>query len=179
VKGGYVASVERKYSLISVDRLTTSIQVCLGALSPFQFQHLAENVCFVIRVFKVARDDYTHSVIIASLFTLTKCTTSLNKIRMAAANDTNHAQLIKQIQDGFPPSRQATPPSLREFWEVRHRLSTLEGVAFLGHRTVIPSPMCKQMLEFLHSAHQQGVTGMKARANETIYWLGMDATIKQ
>ena len=102
----------------------------------------------------LARDDYTHSVIITSLFTLTKCTTFLNDIRMADANDTNYAQLIKQIQDGFPPSRQATPPSLREFWEVRHRLSTLEGVAFLGHHTVIPSSMRKQMLEFLPRCHR-------------------------
>ena len=107
----------------------------------------------------ISRDDYARGVFIASLFTLTKCTTSLDDIRNAAAKDPLYNQLIQQIQDGFPSSRHATPPPLREFWEVRHRLSTLDGVAFLGQRTVIPSGMRKHMLEFLHSAHQ-GISGM-------------------
>ena len=33
------------------------------------------------------------------------------------------------------------------------------------------------MLRCLHAAHQ-GVVGMKARANESVYWPGMDASIR-
>ena len=35
---------------------------------------------------------------------------------------------------------------------------------------------CRKVLHCLHSTHQ-GVVGMKARANDLVYWPGMDATI--
>ena len=42
----------------------------------------------------------------------------------------------------------------------------------MDHRIVIPPSLQKHVLYALHSAHQ-GVSGMKARANATIYWPGM------
>ena len=80
------------------------------------------------------------------------------------------------IESGFPQSRSATPPSLRKYWEVRHRLSTSQGVALLDHRLVIPASLQKDTLNILHSAHQ-GVTSMKARAATSVYWPGMEANI--
>ena len=42
----------------------------------------------------------------------------------------------------------------------------------MDHRIVIPPSLQKHVLYVLHSAHQS-VSGMKARANATIYWSGM------
>ena len=42
----------------------------------------------------------------------------------------------------------------------------------LYDRTVIPQALRKQILQSLHYAHQ-GWTGMKARANQCVYWPGM------
>ena len=41
---------------------------------------------------------------------------------------------------------------------------------------LIPKPLRKKILHCLHSAHQ-GVDGMKARANDSVYWPGMNASI--
>ena len=125
-----------------------------------------------------SRDEYVRAVAATALHSLTNCTTSHDDIRRAATSDPSYNQLVQQIQQGFPSSKHATPPNLREYWEVRQRLSTIDGVALLDQRTVIPQSLRRQMLESLHSAHQ-GVTGMKARANQSIYWPGMDASIKQ
>ena len=47
----------------------------------------------------------------------------------------------------------------------------------MDHRIVIPPSLQKHVLYALHSAHQ-GVSGMKARANTTVYWPGMINNIR-
>ena len=54
---------------------------------------------------------------------------------------------------------------------------TDNGLILMDNRIVIPKKFRKQILISLHSAHQ-GITGMKARTNETVYWPGMDASIR-
>ena len=46
----------------------------------------------------------------------------------------------------------------------------------MDQRVVIPSSLRKSVLEALHSANQ-GVTGMRRRANSTVYWPGMHSAI--
>ena len=102
---------------------------------------------------------------------------TLDQVRHAGQLDTSYTQLIANVHNGFPSSRNNTSPNLREFWEVRHRLSSLNGIALLDKRIIIPRALRKQVLEHLHSAHQ-GVTSMKARAAHCIYWPGLDAAIR-
>ena len=47
----------------------------------------------------------------------------------------------------------------------------------MDRRIVIPKPLRKKILHCLHSAHQ-GVDGMRARANDSVYWPGMNASIR-
>ena len=49
--------------------------------------------------------------------------TSLDCIRFAGQKDTQYTLLGKTIDNGFPKSRQATLPTIREYWEVRNHLS--------------------------------------------------------
>ena len=86
--------------------------------------------------------------------------------------------LASQVADGFPASRRLTDPAIRDFWEVRHRLSADEGLVFMDRRIVVPASLQKRVLRCLHSAHQ-GVLGMKSRANGSVYWQGMDATFSR
>ena len=96
----------------------------------------------------------------------------------AACADDHYQDLLNMVVGGFPEKRNATEPAhLREFWEVRHRLSVLDGVVLLDQRLVIPRALRKVVLERLHSANQ-GVTGMKFRANQCVYWPGLDASIR-
>ena len=59
---------------------------------------------------------------------------------------------------------------------MRHCLSTDNGLVLLDRRIFIPKTQRRKVLHCLRSAHQ-GVVGMKARANELVYWPGMDALI--
>ena len=43
-------------------------------------------------------------------------------------------------------------------------------------RIIIPKSLRKKVLHFLHSTHQ-GVDSMKACANDSVYWSGMNASI--
>lgn len=102
---------------------------------------------------------------------------SPDMVRAAGRGDDAYALLAKYIEEGFPSSRSQVDPSIRGFWEIRNRLSANRGLVMLDRRIVIPSSLRKRVLRCLHSAHQ-GVVGMKARANETIYWPGLDADIR-
>ena len=64
--------------------------------------------------------------------------TSLDHIRFAGQKDTQYTLLGKTIDNGFPNSRQATPPTIREYWEVRNRLSNDNGL-ILDSNTNLPA----------------------------------------
>ena len=98
-------------------------------------------------------------------------------IRAAGRGDAAYTILNTQIIEGFPSSRSKVDPLIRSFWEVRDRLSADNGLIMLDRRIVVPTGLRKRVLRCLHAAHQ-GITGMKARANETVYWPGMDASLR-
>ena len=98
-------------------------------------------------------------------------------IRAAGRGDQAYTILASQVVEGFPASRSLTDPAIRDFWEVRHRLSADEGLVFMDRRIVVPASLRKRVLRCLHSAHQV-VLGMKSRANGSVYWPGMDAAIR-
>lgn len=88
-----------------------------------------------------------------------------------------YVSLLQTVQDGFPRQRQEIPEILRPFWEVCERLSTVDGVALMDSRPVIPPALHSRVLEVLHSAHQ-GIAGMKARARLSVYWPGLDKSFR-
>ena len=78
---------------------------------------------------------------------------------------------------GFPISKQLLDPVLRGYWEVHSRLTHSDDIISLDQRTVIPQKLQKQVLQHFHFAHQ-GITSMKARANQCGYWPEMSKSIK-
>ena len=105
------------------------------------------------------------------------CTVTLDQIRILGEADQEYLDLATVISSGFPHKRTSLQPNLREFWEVRDRLSHSNGIILMNHRIVIPKALRTQVLQNLHAAHQ-GTTGMSARANQTVYWPGMNACIR-
>ena len=99
-------------------------------------------------------------------------------VRAAAAEDAVYTKLMRIIETGFPFTRHMVDPEIREYWSVRHRLSNDNGIILLDSRIVIPKALRKRILNCLHMAHQ-GCTGMQSRAQVSIYWPGMNASIKQ
>ena len=105
--------------------------------------------------------------------------TTIDDVQQAALLNKQYQDLLTIIRLGFPTKRNLTNPAhLRNFWDVRHRLSELNGVAYMDNRIVVPAILRKIILETLHSANQ-GISGMKFRANNCVYWPGLDTSIKQ
>ena len=91
-------------------------------------------------------------------------------------SDNLYTKLIHTINQGFPHKRSLREPNICDFWEVRHRLSTNRGLVLMDERIVIPKSFRTKILHCLHAVHQGG-DGMKACANDTVFWPGMNASI--
>ena len=76
---------------------------------------------------------------------------TLSDLSSCAKNDGKYCKLIATISNGFPSTRQQLDPELREYWEVRSRLSVNKGIVFLDDHTVIPNTLRNQILDNLHS----------------------------
>ena len=73
------------------------------------------------------------------------------------------------IVSGFLSSKNNVPVDVQLFWKFRHDLYIIGGVVLIKHHTVIPSSLCPEVLQFLHSTHQ-GVKSMNERAKVEVYW---------
>ena len=103
---------------------------------------------------------------------------SLPKLMMAIRQDSTYLQLQDLICNGFPSSKHNVSPELQCYWNVRDRLTqTRKGVILMDQRIIIPTNYRKHVLNLLHSAHQ-GVSSMKRRANECVYWPFMNNDMK-
>ena len=124
-------------------------------------------------------DDRVKSISLLSSFGASEniALISPDAIRTAGHNDLQYKKLIETIQNGFEKTRSLTAPEICEYWEVRHRLIVDDGLVLLDHRIVIPTSHRANVLRSLHSTHQ-GEVGMKACANESVYWPGMIASIR-
>lgn len=102
---------------------------------------------------------------------------SVERIEHETALDPTLQGLMNTIQNGFPACKDLCPIELREYFRYREDLSISEGVILYKTRVLIPKSLRREVLQYLHSAHQ-GVQGMKSRAAETIFWPGISASIK-
>ena len=103
----------------------------------------------------------------------------MDRLKNVCLADNEYKLLADTVEKGFPATRQATTPELRVFWEMgqQNRLSCFGPIVLLDKRLVIPKTLRNPILKALHSAHQ-GCSGMRARANQTVYWPGLNRAIK-
>ena len=81
-----------------------------------------------------AREEQIQSISILNLYSVSSGTISLDEIRNEGHSDPAYTALIVLIEEGFPSTRPNTDPALREFWEVRERLTTQDGIVYLDKR---------------------------------------------
>ena len=129
------------------------------------------------RDFETSLAEHMRAASISSITNLSQ-SISIDEVKEAGQADEQYTDLLRLIQSGFPRSRnKVQPPHLREFWGVKDRLTVIDDVALMDSRIVVPRSLRKQIMSNLHAANQ-GMSGMKARANQTVYWPGMDAQMK-
>ena len=123
-------------------------------------------------------DDDTYFHAIATLDALQPNVLTWNKVRLATASDMDMQDLLHFIEDGFPANIDQLPQSLQEFHRFKRHLSSVDGVILYKDRIVIPTPLRRNVLATLHSAHQ-GVTSMLARADSSVFWPGITTEIQK
>ena len=103
---------------------------------------------------------------------------SLDKVQQTTQVDTSCQKLKGYITMVFPGTRMLCDAEVREYWSViKDRLTITQDVIMLVSHILIPKELRKCVLQALHTEHQ-GVSGIKARANTTVYWPALNASIR-
>jgi hypothetical protein len=100
----------------------------------------------------------------------------LADLRSTAAGDADYMALAAAVESGFGTDRARVSNYIRQFWSIRHQLSTDDGLIIFGSRIVVPFSSRRDILQKLHAAHQ-GIVRTKRRAQQTVYWPGMSNDI--
>ena len=132
----------------------------------------------------IRRDDYdstlqieeeTRSAAVCALAELKAIT--FERVRLETTSDWTMLNLIELIEDGFPDKREQMPLQLRDFYQFREDLNTVDGVATYKDRIILPPSLRKEALDALHLAHHR-VTRMTHRVTQQPlqHWLCSQST---
>ena len=86
--------------------------------------------------------------------------------------------LYKVVKQGWPSDKALLPPEIQPYWSFRDEISIHEGVLLKSDQVIIPSSLRQEMLTKIHKAHQ-GADSSIRRAQETLFWPAMSATIRR
>ena len=102
------------------------------------------------------REDAIETVQISAIDFLNHCASisgetcsksiTMENLRTACKKESTYNKLVANIENGFPQSRMKTDPDLRDYWEVRHRLSSVDGIAMLDSRIIMRTNMSQNRL---------------------------------
>ena len=102
--------------------------------------------------------------------------TMLDEIRKQTAEDPILQDLRLQIQQGWISTKSKSNTS--QYNAYKDDLTIVEGIIMKGSQILIPASMRKDIKKKLHSGHQ-GVTKIKLRARDSVFWPGMSQDIEQ
>ncbi|TRY71070.1 hypothetical protein TCAL_12980, partial [Tigriopus californicus] len=93
----------------------------------------------------------------------------LEKIRRKTERNSVLIKLKKTIVQGFPEHKADLDVELRDYWKVRNKLTTINGLILYGAtRIVVPTTLRKEVMEELHAAHQGRVCTL-SRARKSVF----------
>ena len=113
-------------------------------------------------------EDITMATAVSSLDALSVQSVTLDRVRTMSASDPDMLELADLIENGMPDSRLKMPASLKDFFQFRDELSTIDGVILYRDRIVVPKSLREEVLDALHAAHQ-GVKSMIAGAEASVF----------
>ena len=99
------------------------------------------------------------------------------EMQQATAADPVMQALTSIIQQGWPKSKKDVPHALRQYWDYRDELSSVDGLLFKAQRLIVPHSWRKEMLDRIHESHQ-GIVKCKQRARDILFWPGMSSQIE-
>lgn len=100
----------------------------------------------------------------------------LEELQQAARADNTYVRLLDCVRHGFPRHRYGLHITLLDYWKIRDELYCDGDLVLYGPRIVVPAASRKTVLRRLHDSHR-GVEATKRRANQTVFWPGINADI--
>ena len=100
--------------------------------------------------------------------------TKYAEYQQATADDPVMQALKSVIQNGWPKNREDVPNTVRQYWDNRDELSSVDGLLFKAQRLVVPHSLRKEMLDLIHESHQR-IVKYKRRARDILFWTGMSS----
>ena len=102
----------------------------------------------------------------------------IDKLKEATMGDEVLTTLAEVILCGWPEERNKIPPAAMAYFHSRDEFAVQDGLIFKGQRIVIPLSMRPEIKKAIHSSHL-GVESCLRRAQECVYWPGMNAELRQ
>ena len=99
------------------------------------------------------------------------------EMQQATAADPVMQALTSIIQHGWPKSKKDVPNALRQYWDSRDELSSVDGLLFKAQRLIVPHSWRKEMLDHIHESHQ-GIVKCMQRARDILFCPGMSSQIE-
>ena len=121
-------------------------------------------------------EETTMAIAVSSLDALSVQSVPWDRVRTMSASDPDMLELADLIENGMPDSRLKMTAALKDFFQFRDELSTIDGEILYKDRIVIPHSLREEVLDALH-ANYQGVTSMIARAELSEFWPGITPAI--
>ena len=90
--------------------------------------------------------------------------------------DREQVKLKKVVLRGFPQSSYELDEEIRHYHRYKKDLHVAEDMVCYKDRIIIPTELRPQVLETIHAAHQ-GVSNMMSRAEDTVFWPGINTDI--
>ena len=115
---------------------------------------------------------FVHTVM--STLRATEC--RLTEIRQKQEEDEVCKQLKQYCESGWPNKHQV-PQILKSYYSVSAELTIQQGLLMRNNRLVIPSSLCHDMLDRLHTGHQ-GITKCRRRAQQSMWWPGLNKQLE-
>lgn len=100
----------------------------------------------------------------------------LIKIKESQQNDQICLKIIEFTINEWP-NRNQIPFELLSYYQYRQDFSMIDGLLLFNNRVVIPGPLQKEVLDFIHCGHQ-GIVKCRRRSQMSVWWLGLSTQLE-
>ncbi|XP_008484637.1 uncharacterized protein K02A2.6-like [Diaphorina citri] len=102
----------------------------------------------------------------------------LQMVLEATLKDPDILQVIRLVQNNsWPNGGKQLNENVKMFFRIKDTLTTIDGLLFKDNKIVIPRNLQTHMLNLFHESHL-GMSKIKAKARECVYWPNMNKNIE-